>query len=138
VTSPTAGLGRRFAGFVLDFGLIFQLTGCGAFGRGPTILLGTAYFVACEAAAGRTLGQYCVGVRVVDTDGARPSLPQAVIRGLVRWFEVFGGAGLTLGKHVLVSSPAQTFGDRLSGTFVVDEAHTGPVAPRATRLLAWC
>ena len=77
----------------------------------PTFIL---YDAVATAALGGTLGKGLLGIRVVEGDGRRPSLPTALVRGLARVLSVatIGGALLALGKEKLALH------DQVAGTSV--------------------
>ncbi len=82
-------------------------------------LTSCGYFVLCEWLFGATVGKWILGMRVVKLNGQPCSLIAALVRGIVRWIEVF-----------LLSLPAylsmrrnpelqQRLGDRAARTVVV-------------------
>jgi uncharacterized RDD family membrane protein YckC len=96
-------LGRRIGAALIDIvllGLLFVLLavtigdteteGANAsfnLNGGPAILyaaLVLAYYVACEAAVGQTLGKMLLKMRVVGEGGAKPSFGQILGRNLMR------------------------------------------------------
>jgi uncharacterized RDD family membrane protein YckC len=81
-------------------------------------LLGIGYYIACEAAAGATLGKRMVGIRVVSEDGGNVTVRAAVVRNLVRmidalFFYFIGGLAALLSKR------GQRLGDRAAHTLVI-------------------
>ena len=75
------------------------------------------YFVAFEATLGATVGKLLFGVRVRTASGGRIGWMAALIRNLLRVFDVcFGFVGLLL---ILVSPRRQRVGDCAAGTVVV-------------------
>jgi uncharacterized RDD family membrane protein YckC len=79
------------------------------------------YFPIGEAFWGRTLGKLLTGLVVVDADGRPPGLLKAVLRTLLRLFEVnpLVAGGLPAGIAVAVSQKRQRLGDMVAGTYVV-------------------
>lgn len=68
---------------------------------------------------GRTLGKFCLGIRVVNTDGSSPQLWAYFLRGLLLWVDLF----LSLGVGILLflgTRQHRRLGDLAAGTFVVN------------------
>jgi uncharacterized RDD family membrane protein YckC len=136
----TEVVGRRIGALLIDgilLGVVFVVvglaTGGGHSGHGRAgIQLGGsgtlvflavtfAYFIACEATTGQTLGKRLLGIRVVSADGSRPGLGQVVGRTLLRVVDalpIFYIVGLIT---VLATGRGrrQRVGDLAAGTFVV-------------------
>ena len=128
-----AGVGDRLASLALDAGAL-----CVALGlplqalsrRGEEVaavvagvLASTLYFATCVALRGRTLGQWLLGIEVVDADGGgRVPWPRAVLRGLALTIEALGTFLLYLAPlalaDVLLASSGRSLLDRLFGTVV--------------------
>lgn len=81
---------------------------------------------------GRTIGKRVVGLRVLGEDGLGISLPQAIIRNLVRVADILPFLYLVGGISVLVDRRARRLGDLAAGTIVVRERR----APRPAQILA--
>ena len=79
------------------------------------------YFPIGEAFWGRTLGKLLTGLVVVDADGRPPGIVKALLRTLLRLFEVnpLVAGGLPAGIAVAVSQKRQRLGDMVAGTYVV-------------------
>jgi uncharacterized RDD family membrane protein YckC len=82
------------------------------------VVLGLGYYVACEAAAGATLGKRMVGIRVVSEDGAHVSVRAAVVRNLLRIIDALFFY-LVAFVSALLSTRGQRLGDRAAHTVVV-------------------
>jgi uncharacterized RDD family membrane protein YckC len=80
-----------------------------------------AYFVVLEGLAGRTVGKWVMGLRVIAADGGgRPGLMKGLVRNLLRLVDglpAFNIVGVAL---ILRSKERARFGDRYAGTRVVD------------------
>ena len=85
-----------------------------------------AYFVILEALWSRTLGKYFQGLIVRKLDGSPCDWKAALIRGVLRMFEVnpLLLGGLPAGLVVIASSRKQRLGDILAGTLVVSDKLT--------------
>jgi uncharacterized RDD family membrane protein YckC len=95
-------------------GLEFQLDGAAALALFASWFV---YFVVLEATLGATVGKLLFGVRVRTASGGRIGWMAALIRNLLRVFDVcFGFVGLLL---ILVSPRRQRVGDCAAGTVVV-------------------
>jgi uncharacterized RDD family membrane protein YckC len=130
---------RRWLGCWIDFITL------GALFLGPAALVGTyapldpptsdyvvwgvvalcvAYFPVTEGFWGRSLGKLITGLKVVDKDGRAPGLWRALLRTLLRLFEVnpllFGG--VPAGIAVLCTKRKQRLGDLVADTYVIDVA----------------
>jgi len=90
---------------------------------------------------GRSLGKYAMGLRVVRDDGGPIRMRQALVRGLLAFFEIW----LMLGSVAIIASLSnrrgKRLGDLLAGTYVVRErtaagAYTAP-ATMPPRLAGW-
>jgi uncharacterized RDD family membrane protein YckC len=70
---------------------------------------------------GRSLGKYAMGLRVVRDDGGPIRMRQALVRGLLAFFEIW----LMLGSVAIIASLSnrrgKRLGDLLAGTYVVRE-----------------
>jgi uncharacterized RDD family membrane protein YckC len=77
------------------------------------------YFVSLEGWAGKTLGKWAVGLRVVGIDGRRPGLGRGLARNLLRIVDTLPALNL-LGVVLILCSPERArFGDRAAGTRVI-------------------
>ncbi len=138
VAHPLAGPCRRFVAYLIDLVLLAALSmaalvlflfltfGSSA-GFGPALvavfLFTWGYGAFCEAVFnGRTLGKYCLGLRVVSDRGVPISGAQAILRNLVGaidgplpFFYQFGLASMILSRQF------QRLGDLAAGTIVVIE-----------------
>lgn len=78
---------------------------------------------------GQTRGKQLLGIRVVDAHGAAPGPGRCLIRNLLRPIDNLP-FGCTLGTILVAGSPrAQRLGDRVAGTFVVQDPPTGTAIP---------
>jgi uncharacterized RDD family membrane protein YckC len=83
-----------------------------------TFVIWFAYYVMMETAFGGTIGKLLVGLHVVNTQGCRITLSQALIRNAMRIVD--GLLFYVVGAVSAWSSPLhQRLGDRLAGTIVV-------------------
>ena len=150
----------RAAGAIIDVLayvalLLLMLLGLGAlFAWSPfDSALGAALGIACVvfaivivpmvvevATAGRSLGRFAVGVRIVRDDGGAIGLRHAFIRaltGVLELFLSFGGIAAFVG---LLSGRAKRLGDLLAGTYSQHERVprvVEPVLGVPTPLTAW-
>ena len=85
------------------------------------IFIYLAYFVVLEALWSRTLGKFVQGLVVRKLDGNRCDWTAALIRGLLRIFEVnpLLLGGLPAGLSIIASERKQRIGDMWAGTVVV-------------------
>ena len=140
-----AGLGTRFAAFLLDAALIF----------GATALVGQlglflpeairALFIATASFAvlwgynvlfevlwnGQSPGKRALRIRVVDGRGLPVDVSQSLIRNVVRLLDILpsGGVGMVA---ALLDSEHRRLGDRAADTLVVSEEQ--PAVPRIEAL----
>ncbi|GAB1596774.1 RDD family protein [Lysobacter claricitrinus] len=93
-----------------------------------------AYFPAMEAVFGKTVGKFLTFTRVVNAEGGRPSLGQAVVRTLFRLIEVNPvlAGGIPAGIAVIASRHKQRLGDMVAGTYVLFDRDLRGRAPAAT------
>jgi uncharacterized RDD family membrane protein YckC len=147
------GVGRRFVAILLD-GVVFAvfaapfadyvhrpgyyriaLTGPRFF---PPSLLLLAYFIVMEGVFGATIGKFVVGIRVVNTDGAKLGWGGAVIRNVGRIVDLVPYViPYLVGAIAVWSSPLQQrLGDRWAGSVVV-ERESVPVRGAATTSSGW-
>ena len=84
-------------------------------------LIYLAYFVVLEGLWSRTLGKFFQGLMVRKLDGSRCDWKAALIRSVLRVFEVnpLLLGGLPAGLVVIASKRKQRIGDLLAGTVVV-------------------
>lgn len=120
---------RRWLGCWIDFAALALLY------FGPAFLTGrqfdwmgwvgtglaAAYFPITEGRWGRSLGKLITGTIVVRGDGRTPSYLQAIVRTLLRLFEVnpFLLGGLPAGICLLVTRNKRRLGDLASATYVI-------------------
>jgi uncharacterized RDD family membrane protein YckC len=90
----------------------------------------TCYHTVLEGLTGRTIGKFVFNIKVVDYQGNGPGLPKALVRTLLRFFEVYPFAGLPAGIAALVSKRGQRLGDMLARTLVVYADDTPDFRPR--------
>ena len=77
-------------------------------------------FTVMEATLGKTPGKYIVGTRVVDEDGDRVSLMQALVRNFLRFID--GIAIYIVGLIIIaVDKENRRLGDILARTWVVTD-----------------
>lgn len=142
-----AGPGRRGLAWLVDavvfmgvlFGLatvfvaISAIPTVGRMGEGLfmvlVFLLQWGYGAFCETVfAGRTLGKWALGLRVVREDGGPASFPDYVLRNLLRtadWLPFGFLAGLVV---MLVDRRLRRIGDFVAGTIVVVEERENRIA----------
>lgn len=91
------------------------------------------YFLLWEAVSGgRSLGKWCVGLRVVGDDGAALSVQQSLVRNLLRIVDMLPGTyGVGLAALVL-SRQGQRLGDLAASTLVVRLDRPQAAPPLAT------
>lgn len=79
------------------------------------------YFPVGEAFWGRTLGKLLTGMVVVDETGRAPGVLRALLRTLLRVFEVnpLLAGGIPAAIAVAVTKKRQRLGDMVAGTYVV-------------------
>lgn len=144
--SPTfryPGLGRRFAGLVIDITALslvfFPVTrivkGTWVMGRGdhawshgwfvtdPLCLVFLAvialYFILLEGIVGTTIGKRLTDLQVVLRNGTRPRLSHALVRNLLRVVDALPALNI-LGVILILTSPeGARFGDRVAQTRVI-------------------
>lgn len=130
---------RRWGATVLDF-LIFVVLLAVALNqresRQPFALAGCtvlvlAYYPLLEWRFGATVGKWVCRVRVVDEQGRRPSLGQALVRTLLRLIDVnpLLLGGIPAGVTVLASKSRQRLGDMVARTFVLKLEDLAAVTP---------
>jgi uncharacterized RDD family membrane protein YckC len=140
-----AGLGTRFAAFLLDAALILGATGIvsqigeflpgairGLFVATGSFLVIWGYNVLFEVLwNGQSPGKRALRIRVVDGRGLPVDVSQSLIRNVVRLLDVipFGGIGMLA---ALLDSEHRRLGDRAADTLVVSEEQ--PAAPRIEAL----
>lgn len=83
-------------------------------------VLGFSYFIVLEKVAGKTVGKYLLGMRVVDEDGNNISWGKSLGRNLLRFVDgfFFYLVGIIV---IAVSDENQRVGDLASLTYVIDE-----------------
>ncbi len=77
------------------------------------------YFVLMEGIIGATVGKWCLRLRVVQTDGSKSNLKQAVIRNLLRLVDSLPVLNILGVIHILGSPERARFGDRAAKTRVI-------------------
>lgn len=90
-----------------------------------------AYFPVMETAFGGSVGKLVTGIRVVNIRGERPAFWQALVRTLLRGFEVnpFQFCGIPAAVLVLVTPNRQRMGDLLARTYVLRRADVASLQP---------
>lgn len=85
------------------------------------LLLIVLYFPLCEGLFGFTVGKLLGRLRVVNSEGHPPGIGKAIVRTLLRLFEVnpLLAGGFPAGIAVLLSKHRQRIGDMLAGTYVI-------------------
>ena len=130
-----AGLGTRFAAFLLDAAIIMgavSLVGLAAAVLPRAIealVVTTATFIVIWGYNsffevrwnGQTPGKRVLHIRVVDARGLPVDVPQSLIRNVVRMLDLlpFGGVGML---SALIDEGHRRLGDRAADTLVVAEA----------------
>lgn len=89
-------------------------------------VLATVYYVVCHGAMSQTLGKMLVGIKLIRTDGEKPTFVNAAKRALVNpiaYVVPFLGGLISLlnGLWPLWDERNQTLGDKLAGTLVVKD-----------------
>ncbi len=121
---------RRWLGAWVDFivlFLIFVIVAKVMEDLDPGLLLITdvvliaAYFILLEAKMGWTVGKLVSGMRIVNDAGQPPGVKAALLRTLLRLFEVnpFLLGGIPAGIAVNYSKARQRLGDMAAGTYVL-------------------
>jgi uncharacterized RDD family membrane protein YckC len=140
-----AGLGKRFAAFLLDAGLVSGAVALcsqagallpgsvrGLFVATTTFVILWGYHVLFEVLwNGQSPGKRVLRIRVVDGRGLPVDVPQSLIRNVVRLLDIlpFGGIGMLA---ALLDSEHRRLGDRAADTLVVSEEQ--PAVPRIEAL----
>ncbi|MFD0939960.1 RDD family protein [Pedobacter boryungensis] len=133
---PVAGLGERFAGWLIDMGLfiaiflifliLFSMTGLSGSGLFDTIMLiiyGVGYVfydLLCEVFMnGQSIGKRLVKIKVISLNGAQASLGQYFIRWVFRIvdFPLTSWVGGLI--CVAVTENKQRIGDIVAGTTLI-------------------
>jgi uncharacterized RDD family membrane protein YckC len=78
---------------------------------------------------GRSLGKLAAGLRVVRDDGGPIRFRQALVRGLLAVFELYGTTGAVALIASLTNVRGRRLGDMLAGTYVIRERDGGMQAP---------
>jgi uncharacterized RDD family membrane protein YckC len=142
-----AGPGRRGLAWCIDavlfvvilwvgvtmLALVQAIPGVGAVGEGLFLValffLQWGYGAASETLfAGRTLGKWAMGLRVVRDDGGPASFPDYMLRNLLRtadWLPFGFGLGLAV---MLFDRRLRRLGDLVAGTIVVVEERSTRIA----------
>lgn len=85
-------------------------------------LIAYGYDMACEWRwRGQTLGKRLLRLRVIDARGLRLTLPQIVLRNLLRMIDTLPGPYLVGGLAALLNRRGQRLGDLAAGTLVIWE-----------------
>jgi uncharacterized RDD family membrane protein YckC len=87
------------------------------------LLVIATYFVVLEGVFGRTIGKWCLGLRVVKKDGAKPGLLRALVRNVLRFVDGLPAFSILGAILILTSSNRTRIGDRIAGTRVVKAGH---------------
>jgi uncharacterized RDD family membrane protein YckC len=118
-----ADLGKRFSAMMVD-GLLIGMVWSLYRHNGATLYLvaGGLYLLLRDAAAGRSLGKFCVGLMVVDLQTGRPCGPiGSAIRNIVLVLPGANLVALFLETASIARDPqGQRLGDRLAQTQVVE------------------
>lgn len=139
-TSANSMVLRRWLGAWVDFialFLIFVIVSRVMADMDPSLMLVTdlvliaAYFIVLEAKLGWTLGKLVSGTRIVDDSGQPPGVKAAVLRTLLRLFEVnpFLLGGIPAGVAVNYSKARQRLGDMAAGTYVLPRKDLEKIRP---------
>jgi uncharacterized RDD family membrane protein YckC len=137
-TGSENSFGRRIAASLIDFAVLLALfvvlavtIGEASVGRGQAsfhlgwqagllyLALVLLYYFVLEAATGRTVGKFLVGLRVVGRDGGRPPITAIAIRTVLRpvdWLPLFYLAGFV--SMLATGARRQRLGDLAAGTTV--------------------
>jgi uncharacterized RDD family membrane protein YckC len=148
IAYDAAGLGSRSLAFALDtmvqgvllVAVVLVVAGlAGVAGPGVPdslaiallvllpILIAIGYFTVAETVtAGRTPGKHALGLRVIRLDGSAPGLHEALVRNIMRIFDVFIGVGVVA---MFVDSRSRRLGDLAAGTMVVRERRAAAAIP---------
>ena len=89
---------------------------------------------------GRSLGKLALGLRVVRDDGGPIRFRQALIRGLVGFFELYAFSGVPALIVSVASGKGKRVGDYLAGTVVLQErvpAKQSLIPPMPPQLAGW-
>ncbi len=126
---PHASFGDRAAAFGLDVVLILFARGLidVPWWNGPNslFLLLLVYHVAFWTYKGTTVGGIICNLRLVRTDGAPLTFPDALVRGLA---SIFSLVVLGLGVFWILRDPdRQAWHDRIAGTYVIKVPRNYPV-----------
>lgn len=142
-----AGLGTRLLAFLVDLLVVSLILfivqlfvvallpgdelAAALIAGGVSFFVFAGYFIVAETASGgRTPGKRALSVRVVRVDGGAPGLQEALVRGLVRIFD------LPLGIFpMFATAQSRRFGDLAAGTVVVRERRALAMAPPAAPIL---
>jgi uncharacterized RDD family membrane protein YckC len=149
-----AGLGSRFAAFVLDlvlqvafFAVIAAVVGIALHNGGETsALIATGilalvflldfigYFVICEMLwSGRSVGKRAAGTRVVRVGGAPVGFWSSLLRNVMRLIDMLPGTFYLVGSVLILStSKNQRLGDLLGNTVVIRERQAAMTLQRGT------
>jgi uncharacterized RDD family membrane protein YckC len=88
----------------------------------PALMLYAAlaglYYIAFEGIAGRTVGKWVTGIRVITDSGGRAGFGRVLLRTVFRLLDGIGGYVLGF-LIVVLSSRRQRLGDMVAGTLVV-------------------
>ena len=128
---------RRWLGCWIDLlalvGLVFGLAAGlvtipqfaemeGAYAVALLAIVVLSYFVLTEGLWGRTLGKLLTGLKIVDKNGRMPGIGRAMLRTLLRLFEVnpLLLGGVPAGIAVMCTKRKQRLGDLVADTYVID------------------
>lgn len=129
-TSANSMVLRRWLGAWVDFLALFLLFFAAAMWLGDrwgglmvitSAVLIAAYFIVLEAKLGWTLGKLAGDTRIVNDEGKPPGFKAAILRTLLRLFEVnpFLLGGIPAGIAVNYSKARQRLGDMVANTYVI-------------------
>jgi uncharacterized RDD family membrane protein YckC len=96
----------------------YSINGCGEFL--VVISLWVVWFPATEAFAGRTLGKWICGLKVISTSGEQPRVDQAMVRRLLDPIDFFSFFGLVAVIVAKSNGLRQRLGDLLARTRVIE------------------
>lgn len=116
-----------------DGGVSDTIGGAAKMGIGLLLLVLFAvqwvYFVAWEAASGRSPGKMATGIRVVTLEGRPIGARAAILRNLLRAADALPAGYLVGGVSMALTSRFQRLGDLVAGTMVVIPERPRPAVP---------
>lgn len=134
VLGKKKNLGQRYFANFFDYGIVLTFTAIYIYlvGEGDeygtyrvtgfkALLISFAWFVyfpLCESVIGQTIGKKAFHLHVVDINGKRPSLPQALLRRVLDPLEI-AFMGMPALLTINYSDKSQRIGDMMAGTTVI-------------------